>query len=267
MPPHILSVYQSSIPGKKFIAKKVRERSHEVEILTYLNNLRPMSEHIISLHASFKTQSTSWIILPKMDSVQDYVSFAPERLDGKLSDVCWGLIKGVAYLHKLRIAHRDIKPANLLLDPRDFCLKIIDFDIAMQVEDEDEEVNGEYGTEDWMAPEIINMSYSPIKADRWSSGKVVLYLFDELGNEDPYLRSIALKLTARNPNRRPSMLGIALPVSDVPNVAGDRKTKTSRSLEVEVDEENTKPPKAKKQRCTVLLDWNERVAPITIPVL
>ncbi|KAI0245958.1 kinase-like domain-containing protein, partial [Lactifluus subvellereus] len=85
-----------------------------------------------------------------------------------------GLIKGLAYLHKLCIAHRDIKPDNLLVDP-DFCLKIIDFDIAMQVKDEDEEVDGKCGTTHWMAPEVEKKcsTYSPIKADRWSCGRVL----------------------------------------------------------------------------------------------
>jgi len=260
MPSHIFAVYQPSVPSKQLIAKKVSEESEEVEMLTYLNNLQPNSEHIISLHASFQTQSASWIILPRMDSVRDYVLCAPGRLSGKVAEVCWGLIEGVAYLHKLRIAHRDIKPANLLLDRRDLCLKIIDVDLAARVEDEDEKVDEECGSLGWLAPEVENntSAYSPIKADRWSSGEVVLYLFKELKEEDKYLRSIAEKLTALNPNQRPSMLEITRPVLDVANVAGGRKF--SRSLQdiVEDDEENAKPPKAKKRR--TILGGNERAA-------
>ena len=254
MPPHIFSVYQPSAPSKEFIAKKVREQSDEFGILTYLNNLQPKSEHIISLHASFQTQSTSWVIVPRMDSVKDYVSFAPKQLYGRVAEVCWGLIKGVAYLHKLRIAHRDIKPAHLLLDRRDFCLKIIDFDIAMQVEVNDEEVNDQCGSEHWMAPEVKNknMMYSPIKADRWSSGKVLFYLFRELEEEDKYLRSIAGKLTAHSPNRRLSMLEIAPPVSNVANVAGYAKVLRSLQVIPKGDKENAKP--LKKQRREVLVD-------------
>ncbi|KIY47238.1 kinase-like protein, partial [Fistulina hepatica ATCC 64428] len=84
------------------------------------------------------------------------------------------LIKGLAYLHKLCIAHRDIKPDNLLIDG-DFCLKIIDFDIAIQVKDKDEEVSGHRGAKGWEAPEVKNKlsTYSPIKADRWSCGHVI----------------------------------------------------------------------------------------------
>ncbi len=112
MPSHILTVYQRSDPSKEFIAKKVREQSNELEFLKRLNTSQPKSEHIISLHESFQTQSTSWAILPKLVSVADYLSFAPDQLVGKVCQVCRGLIKDVAYLHKFCIAHRDIKPEN-----------------------------------------------------------------------------------------------------------------------------------------------------------
>jgi serine/threonine protein kinase len=63
----------------------------------------------------------SWVILPRMDSIKDYVSFAPKELCGRVAEVCWGLIKGATYLHKLRIAHRDVKPtANLPLTAETF---------------------------------------------------------------------------------------------------------------------------------------------------
>ena len=132
-------------------------------------------------------------------------------------------------------------------------MKIIDFDLAIHVKDEDDEVDEECGSECWMAPEVENLSaYSPIKADRWSSGEVVLYLFEELKEEDKYLTSIAGKLTAFNPDQRPSMLEFTRPVLDVAR-------KFSRSLQdiVEGDEENAKPPKVKKRR--TILGGNERV--------
>jgi serine/threonine protein kinase len=124
LPRHVFIVHQGrSDPSKRFIAKAVHEQSNELEIFKILNTFREKSEHIISLHESFQTQSTSWAILPKMDLVVYYVSFLPEILDGKIAQVCWGLIKGVAYLHKFCIAHRDIKPENLVVD-RNFSLKL-----------------------------------------------------------------------------------------------------------------------------------------------
>jgi serine/threonine protein kinase len=222
-PSHILTVYQRKVPGKKFIAKKVREQSNELEIFELLSTFQPKSEHIISLHESFQTQSTSWAILPEMNSVAAYVMFSPDKLSGKVAQVCWGLIKGVAYLHTFYIAHRDIKPENLVVD-KDFCLKIIDFDAAMKVRDEDEVVDGQCGTRGWMAPEMEEKSvYSPIKADRWSTGQVLLYLLDKFGKQDTVLRTIARKLVTHDPEERSSILEVAGSLSDVANVAVERK--------------------------------------------
>jgi serine/threonine protein kinase len=252
---HIFNVYQRSNPSKRFIAKKVHKRSNELEFLKYLNALHLKSEHIISLHESFQTQSTSWAIIPELDTVADYVLFEPYRLYGKVAQVCWGLIEGVACLHKLCISHRDIKPENLVVD-REFCLKIIDFDVSMRVEDENEVVEGQCGTKGWMAPEIEEKSmYSPIKADRWSTGKVLFYLLDL--EEDTDLRAIARKLTAYNPDRRLS-LQVTSSLLDVVNVASVAVEKVaSRYLQdtVEADRENmdtngeyARTPRMKKQK-------------------
>ncbi|KAF8501598.1 kinase-like domain-containing protein [Russula emetica] len=247
-PPHILTVYEQSVRSKKFIAKKVCEQSNELEIFKLLNTFQRKSEHIISLHESFRTQSTSWAILPEMNPVAGYVSLSGQ-LHGKVAQVCWGLIKGVAYLHEFCIAHRDIKPENLVVD-RDFCLKMIDFDVAMRVRDEHEVVDGQCGTEGWMAPEIEEKSmYSPIKADRWSTGQVLLYFLNKFRGEDTVLRTTARKLTAHNPERRSSMLQVAASLSDVvTNEAVERKASRSLQVTAEVDRENVKPQTVKKQK-------------------
>jgi len=122
-----------------------------------LERSQPKSEHIIALHESFQTQSTSWAILPEMSSVANVVWLAPKQPYGKVAQVCWGLIKGVGILHKFCIAHRDINPQDLVVDRR-FCLLIIDFDAAMEVEDEDEVVYGQCGTKGWMVPEMVEKS-------------------------------------------------------------------------------------------------------------
>src|SRR6267142_1107016 len=157
MPPHIHNVYQPSEPSKELIAKKVHKESNELVILKRLNTIQPKSEHVVSLLDSFHGQSGPWVILPRLSSITEYIVIAPEQLESKVTQVFWGLIKGLAYLHELCIAHRDIKPNNLVVD-QEFCLKIIDFDIAMQLKDEDEEVDDKCGTKYWMAPEVEKKS-------------------------------------------------------------------------------------------------------------
>jgi len=132
------------------------------------------------------------------------------------------------------------------------CLKIIDFEFAIRVKGEDEVVDGQCGTEGWLAPEMEEKSvYSPIKADRWSTGQVLLYLLNRFRKEDRVLSTIARKLTTHNPERRSSMLQVAASLSDVVNVAVKRKASRSLQDTVEVDGENAKRPSAKKQELSV----------------
>jgi serine/threonine protein kinase len=147
----------------------------------------------------------------------------------------------------------DIKPDNLVVE-RNVCLKIIDFDVAMQVIDEDEMVDGQCGTKGWTAPEMEKSMYSPIKADRWSTGQVLLYLLDKFRKDDRVLRATARKLTAYNPEQRPSMLQVAASIPDVANVVVERKALRSLQDMMEVDGDDAKPSSVKKQKLSVLCD-------------
>ncbi|KAI0286164.1 kinase-like domain-containing protein, partial [Russula brevipes] len=81
------------------------------------------------------------------------------------------VIAGVMFLHRYNVAHRDIKPENLVYTDT-FRVQIIDFELAIRVQGEDD-----VGTDDYRAPETYGKGrpkpYSPIRADRWSCGRVV----------------------------------------------------------------------------------------------
>ncbi|TFK46461.1 kinase-like protein, partial [Heliocybe sulcata] len=209
------------------------------------------SKHVILLLDSFSGRTGSWGILPYIpSSLARYLARAPSQLSGHVVQVCWGLIEGLAYLHALCIAHRDIKPDNLLID-RGFCLKIIDFDLALQVRDEDEEVTNYNGTEGWMAPEVEKeLPHSPIKADRWSCGHLLLHLLDRLKVDDEILRAAAEKLNVDAPQLRPSLVEwrswVASPLNAVPG--GFPVVPLVRPRPTETDEDHAEGPKAKARR-------------------
>jgi len=246
MPGSIRSGYSKSDRTKELIAKKVCKTPNELTMLEHLTVLDPKSDHVIMLLDSIQTQTGWWIILPGMSSLANCLAFPTNGIERKVGGICWGLISGLAYLHGLCIAHRDIKPDNLVVD-RDFCLKIIDFDLAVQLKDETEEVSDECGTETWMAPEVEDerlQKYKPIKADIWSCGRVILHVLDSLRKEETYLRVIATRLKADDPEQRPALR--ELDRQEDPAIFTDvyERSRGQSDRALDTDE----PPKAKKAR-------------------
>lgn len=84
------------------------------------------------------------------------------------------LIDAVDYLHTNNIVHLDIKLENIMINPKNKIIKLIDFGEAMIVE-KNQLVYGIKGTEQYMAPEILNLyDFDPKRADLWCCG-IVLY--------------------------------------------------------------------------------------------
>ena len=168
-----------------------------------------------------------------------------------------GLIKGLAFLHEHKVAHRDIKPDNFVCDDT-FCLKNIDLDVAIEVEDENTVVDEYRGTKDWTAPEMrtrdgLTPIHSPIKADRWSCGRVLL-VHIVVGKGDNRLSMFARQLIANDPQQRRSLLKwqklLAAPFSNTAHVLKDAGKEVTRPQQdtTEGDGESMKPPDAKKRR-------------------
>ncbi|KAH9047384.1 hypothetical protein EDB84DRAFT_483455 [Lactarius hengduanensis] len=257
LPPNIRTVYRQSDRNKtELIAKHLRKGSNELDILKYLHTIRPPSPHVISFIETIPSNTGGWLILPKLHSI-----CYREVMDGRgvrgRDQLGRGLIEGLGYLHEHGIAHRDIKPGNLVCDD-DFCLQIIDFDVAIEVQDENTEVDEYRGTRDWTAPEMGEEDgptaiYSPIKADRWSCGRVLLRHI-LVGKGDNRLSRFAERLMSRDPQQRPSLVGwSAVPLSDMGKVLTvPRKDSRPREEVVDVDGVSImEAPDAKKPRLSV----------------
>jgi hypothetical protein len=259
LPRCMRTVYRQNDPNKtELITKPSRLGSHELDILRYLHSIDPPSPHIISF-TPLRILGREWLILPKLHTLCNELLIDSRGVSGR-EQLGWGLVKGLAYLHEHNIAHLDIKPDNLVCDD-DFRLKIIDFDIAIKVEDENTEIDEYCGTEDWTAPEVGERDsptppwYSPIKADRWSCGYVIWHHI-MAGNGDSYLSKFAEQLMANDPQQRPSLPDwhkyLGAPFSDVSHVL---KNGRPRKDMVEVDGENVKAPDAKRPRLETPSGW------------
>ena len=86
------------------------------------------------------------------------------------------MLESLSYLEKNNIAHNDIKPANFLIDEYNK-IKISDFGLTKQLENESHLSTEFVGSVPFLAPEIVNKRpYNPLKSDVWAFGVTVFFL-------------------------------------------------------------------------------------------
>lgn len=109
-----------------------------------------------------------------LEKVLNHFSSQDLRMPILLAKVyAFQLLRGLAYLHSLRICHRDIKPENLLIDPRSQRLKIADFGSAKVLEKGLNSVPY-VSTRSVRAPELLmgNEFYTNA-VDTWAAGCIL----------------------------------------------------------------------------------------------
>ena len=128
--------------GEKVAIKKVfqdrRYKNRELPIMLELHH-----PNIVELKSYYKTKAEN-----KSDDefylncIMEYVPLTLSNLIYQnrkkhtkfdpilLKLFSYQMLKSIGYLHSLSICHRDIKPNNILIDPKDYTLKLCDFGCA-----------------------------------------------------------------------------------------------------------------------------------------
>lgn len=99
------------------------------------------------------------------------------------------------------MCHRDLKPDNLIIcetkgskalfgDEDSIKIKVIDFNVAVEVSKTNPRIRGGTGLREWSAPETYKSFYSDFKIDSWTLG-CVMYLL--CTGQQPFDKQIKLE--------------------------------------------------------------------------
>jgi len=103
------------------------------------------------------------------------------------------LLELVRYLHTKKILYRDLKPANIMVCMSTHAIQLVDFGLAVELDDEVPFVRGVAGTMGYMAPEVREGKWYTFSADIFSYGMVLLFLFTESERFKPAVRQARLR--------------------------------------------------------------------------
>ncbi|CAD5226124.1 unnamed protein product [Bursaphelenchus xylophilus] len=87
------------------------------------------------------------------------------------------ILESIAYCHSNGVVHRDLKPENLLLASRakGAAVKLADFGLAIELQNDQEAWYGFAGTPGYLSPEVLNKDPYGKPVDIWACG-VILYI-------------------------------------------------------------------------------------------
>ena len=97
--------------------------------------------------------------------------------EGQVQPLVLQIARGIKFMQGLGIIHRDLKLSNILIGNDLRTLKIIDFGLAIQLQEMTEERQTLCGTPNYIAPEIITSKPYGLTADLWSLGCISYALF------------------------------------------------------------------------------------------
>jgi hypothetical protein len=105
--------------NKELIAKKVREKSNELEILRLLNTVQPKSDHVISLLDWFHGQSRHCVILLAWTASRITLRLLLANLKAKSFKSAWASSRA-SHIFTSSVSHTGISSPTTLLSIRTF---------------------------------------------------------------------------------------------------------------------------------------------------
>ncbi|XP_075693220.1 myosin light chain kinase 3 [Rhinoderma darwinii] len=154
------------------------EVKNEINVMNQLNHV-----NLIQLYDAFECKNDLTLIMEYLDGGElfDRItddSYHLTELDAIMftKQIC----EGIYYLHQQYILHLDLKPENILCVNRTGNqIKIIDFGLARRYKPR-EKLRVNFGTPEFLAPEVVNYDFVSFPTDMWSVGVITYMLLSGL---------------------------------------------------------------------------------------
>jgi len=136
------------------------------------------SENIVGYYGTILREHDTWILMDYcgVGAVKDVIKVTMETLNElQCQYVVHHTLKGLHYMHSMKILHLDIKAANILLTETGV-VKLADFGVSQMLKTNEmtKEQDDYVGSPLFMAPEIIRKEGYNHKADIWSLGITII---------------------------------------------------------------------------------------------
>ncbi|XP_057559852.1 myosin light chain kinase 2, skeletal/cardiac muscle isoform X1 [Hippopotamus amphibius kiboko] len=172
--------------GLKLAAKVIKKQTPkdkemvllEIEVMNQLNH-----RNLIQLYAAIETSHEIVLFMEYIEGGELFERIVDE--DYQLTEVdtmvfVRQICDGILFMHKMRVLHLDLKPENILcVNTTGHLVKIIDFGLARRYNPK-EKLKVNFGTPEFLSPEVVNYDQISDKTDMWSLGVITYMLLSGL---------------------------------------------------------------------------------------
>nr|XP_031289867.1 myosin light chain kinase 2, skeletal/cardiac muscle isoform X1 [Camelus dromedarius]XP_031289868.1 myosin light chain kinase 2, skeletal/cardiac muscle isoform X1 [Camelus dromedarius] len=172
--------------GLKLAAKVIKKQTPkdkemvklEIEVMNQLNH-----RNLIQLYAAIETPHEIVLFMEYIEGGELFERIVDE--DYHLTEVdtmvfVRQICDGILFMHKMRVLHLDLKPENILcVNTTGHLVKIIDFGLARRY-NPNEKLKVNFGTPEFLSPEVVNYDQISDKTDMWSMGVITYMLLSGL---------------------------------------------------------------------------------------
>ncbi|XP_045407525.1 myosin light chain kinase family member 4 [Lemur catta] len=177
---------EETATGLKLAAKIIKTRGskdkeevrNEISVMNQLDHT-----NLIQLYDAFESKNDIVLVMEYVDGGELFDRIIDENCNlTELDTILFmkQICEGIRHMHQMNILHLDLKPENILCVNRDAKqIKIIDFGLARSYKPR-EKLKVNFGTPEFLAPEVVNYDFVSFPTDMWSVGVIAYMLLSGL---------------------------------------------------------------------------------------